>query len=338
MKKETQITILLLFLSPILGELLSGSSPPLEFFNPICLLILVLLYGCGTLLIREAKARWKLQWSVIFPAIAYGIIEEGLMVQSFFNPGHADLGALSGYGMYFGVQWPWTIMLILFHATISTLIPIAIVDLLWPEYKDVPLLKRRGLILAFAGISSVTILGMVFMGTQGGNNMIPYHPNPLLLTGSFVVVVLLAWLAYKYKNSRISTYKAFLLPPFVFGIAGFLFQAFNLLMPNKLAETNISAAITLLAQFILVALVLLFVAYQICHQNIAKRHIVSLIFGSILFYILLTPVYEFFGGVSPNPMRGMLAVGIVSLILLIIWRHIVLKKEGSQSVSDDKDY
>ena len=36
----------------------------------------MLLYGCGTLLIREAKARWKLGWSVILLAIAYSIIEE----------------------------------------------------------------------------------------------------------------------------------------------------------------------------------------------------------------------------------------------------------------------
>ena len=257
------------------------------------------------------------------------------MVQSFFNPAHVDLGVLSGYGMYFGVQWPWVIGLTLYHATISTLIPIAIIELLWPEYKDVPLLKKRGLTLAFTGIILVTVFWMIFMVAQQGDAAyMNYHPNPLLLVGSFAAVVLLAWLAYRYKNSRISTNKAFLLPPFVFGIAGFLFQAFNLLMPNMLTEANVSAPITLLAQFILVALVLLFVAYQIYHQNITKRHIVSLIFGSILFFILLTPVHEFAVGVNPDPTQGMLAVGIVSLILLILWRRTVLKNEGSQSVSN----
>jgi len=35
----------------------------------------VLLYDCGTLLIREVKSRWKLGWSVIFLAIGCGIIE-----------------------------------------------------------------------------------------------------------------------------------------------------------------------------------------------------------------------------------------------------------------------
>ena len=86
-KKETKIVVSLLLLSPALGELLPGSAPPLVFFNPITLLTLVLLYGCGTLLIREAKARWKLQWSVVFLAAAYGIVAEGILVKSFFNPG-----------------------------------------------------------------------------------------------------------------------------------------------------------------------------------------------------------------------------------------------------------
>jgi len=46
--------ILFLFvLSPAIGELLSGSSPPLEFFNPFTFLILASLYGSGALLVRE---------------------------------------------------------------------------------------------------------------------------------------------------------------------------------------------------------------------------------------------------------------------------------------------
>lgn len=327
MRKETKILMSLLFLPPALGELLSGSTPPLGFFNPIGLLILVLFYGCGTLLIREAKARWKLQWSVIFLAVTYGVVEEGLMMQSFFNPGHEDLGALSRYGMLFGVQWPWTIMLIFYHATISTLIPIAIVELLWPKHEDVPLLKKRGLMLTFAGFSLVTILLMVSIWIK--EKTIPYHPDPVLLIGSFIVAVLSSSLAYKFKNSRISTKKTFLFPPFVFAVIGFLFQAFNLFTPNALAEAKVSATTTLIVQFVGTASALLFVFYQICHQNRTKRHMVSLIFGSTLFYILLTPVHEFAEGVNPDPTKGMLVVGIISLILLIIWRRTVLKNEGS---------
>src|SRR5262245_44215554 len=99
MKRETRIRWLLLVISPALGELLSGSCPPLRFFNPLTLTALVLFYGGGTVLIRETRARWQLQWPVLFLAVAYAIWEEGSTVQSFFNPNHAALGVLSGYGM-----------------------------------------------------------------------------------------------------------------------------------------------------------------------------------------------------------------------------------------------
>jgi hypothetical protein len=42
--------ITLLFLSPLVAELLSGSAPPTEFFSPFSLLILVTWYGFGAIL------------------------------------------------------------------------------------------------------------------------------------------------------------------------------------------------------------------------------------------------------------------------------------------------
>jgi hypothetical protein len=329
MKTKTKIILLLLFLSPALGELITASSPPLQFFNPIVLLLFICLYGCGTLLIREAKVRWKLQWSVIFLAIAYGILEEGTMVQSFFNPDHVDLGILSRYGMYFGVQWPWTIGLILYHATISTLVPIAIVELLWPKYKYVSLLKKRGLILALTGVILVTVLFVVFViPQQWFPTYEDYQANSLLIFASLISIGLLIWLSWKYRQSRILTRKISLFSPFVFGVFGFLFMLFNLGATGFLAEARVPAIITLFVQLVGVVLTLLFVAYQIYHQNITNRHIVSLIIGLILFWILLTPFHEFGLTENPDPTQGMLAVGIVSLILLVIWRNIVLKKAG----------
>jgi hypothetical protein len=326
--------ILLLFLPPVVGELLSGSSPPLVFFKPGSLLMLVLLYGCGALLIRELKARWNLQWSIIFLAVAYGITEEGIMVKSFFNPGWVDLGALSGYGTYFGVQWVWTIQLILYHAIVSMLIPITIVGLLWPKYSSTPLLKRTGLTLNIVGLSLVTVFGMIFMGTKEGDKMVPYHPNPLLLVGSLASVVLLTWLAYKYRKSRISMKTAFIFSPLGFGVIGFLFQVFNLFVPNMLAKAKVPAPMTLFIQFCEIILVILFTAYQIYNQKITTRHIVWLIFGSLLFFILLTPIQEFAPGTNPDPTTGMIIVGIISLVLLIIWMRTVLKNKGEKGSLD----
>jgi hypothetical protein len=54
--------LVLFFLSPAIGELLSGSSPPAEFFTPFGLTVMAVLYGGGALLAREAVTRWKRGW------------------------------------------------------------------------------------------------------------------------------------------------------------------------------------------------------------------------------------------------------------------------------------
>lgn len=327
MKPETKMVLLLLFLPPMLGELLSGSEPPVPFFTG-GIFFLVLLYGCGTLLIREAKARWNLQWSVLFLAAAYGIIEEGTMVQSFFNVGHIDLGVLSGYGMYFGVQWPWSIALTVYHATVSTLIPIVIVEYLWPEYTSVPLLKRRGIVLCLAGYIFVIVFFLVIgVGLKEIPAFYTYQFNYLLNGITLAVVVLLVWLAYAYRRSRVVT-RVRVLSPFTFGVVGFWFMAINIFLPNILAGMQVSGILTILIQVIFIALVLLFVFFQICNENTTKRHIVSLVFGSLLFFIVLTPLHEFGMAENPDPTAGMTFVGIVALILLVIWRHKVLNDEN----------
>ena len=51
------------------------------------LLILVLLYGCGALLIREVTRRTGRGWpTILLLGAAYGVIEAGLVDQAMFNP------------------------------------------------------------------------------------------------------------------------------------------------------------------------------------------------------------------------------------------------------------
>jgi hypothetical protein len=108
--------LLLFFLSPIVGELISGSSPPVEFFQPLSLLMLSALYGSGAVLVREFTVRWRKGWPTIFIlGLAYGILEEGLMVKSFFDPSWMDLGLLGTYGRWAGVNWVWSLDLTIYH-------------------------------------------------------------------------------------------------------------------------------------------------------------------------------------------------------------------------------
>lgn len=84
--------LFLFFLSPLVGEVLFGSTPPLAFINPLVFLFLGALYGSGALLVRDYARRWQRGCrSVLLLGVAYGIIEEGILVRSFFNPGWKNL-------------------------------------------------------------------------------------------------------------------------------------------------------------------------------------------------------------------------------------------------------
>jgi hypothetical protein len=322
MKTNHKFILLLVFLSPAIGELLSGSAPPLEFFNPIGFLIIVTFYGGSTLLIREAKAYWNLQWSIIFLAIAYGIIEEGIMMQSFFNFNHADLGNLAHYGEIYGIHIPWTISLIVYHATISTLIPITIVETIFPQYKQTPLVKKKGLLFTGSVVALTTIIMMIVVWYQQTDFAVPYVPNPVLLLGSLFICVLLIWLAYHFKNSSIKNENGRLFPPWIFFFFGLFLIFGNVFIIYIFADNHVSSTITIVVQIINLIIILLFARFQILHQRMTNRHISAFILGSLIsFCVFFAPINEF-----ANGSEGMTVVGIIALILFLYWRRYIIYK------------
>jgi hypothetical protein len=57
----------------------------------------LLLYGVGTNLIRELRIRWKKGWLTVFIlAAAYMVAEEGLMLNTLFDPTRNTMGRWLG--------------------------------------------------------------------------------------------------------------------------------------------------------------------------------------------------------------------------------------------------
>src|SRR5207245_622464 len=148
----------LILLSPIIAEMLSGSSPPLEWLNPITPLLLIWLYGAGVLVMRETAVRWKTGWpSILLLGAAYGIIEEGLAVKSFFDPGWMDLGTLAWYGRWLDVNWVWAVWLTIYHAVVSIAIPIFLTEWIWPRIRGQPATSRGGPLVALLERAAVLV-------------------------------------------------------------------------------------------------------------------------------------------------------------------------------------
>ena len=62
MKTQWAPALVLLVLAPLCGELLSSSMPPAEWLNPVGVALVVILYGGGALLVREAVVRSGRGW------------------------------------------------------------------------------------------------------------------------------------------------------------------------------------------------------------------------------------------------------------------------------------
>ncbi len=191
----TRPILFLFFLSPAVGELLSGSSPPLEFFNPVTFMILSSLYGSGALLVRDYARRWGKGWrSILLLGAAYGIIEEGILVRSFFNPDWMDLGVLGTYGRWLGVNWVWAEWLTIYHSIFSITLPILLVELYYPKSRALPWLSAKQKRLFQTVFLAVTVFGLVGF---------PYYAPELLiwLPACMAAVFLLAWFAKRLENN-----------------------------------------------------------------------------------------------------------------------------------------
>ena len=132
-------------LAPLIGEVLFGAIPLSRL--PFGLLGVVGLYGGGAILVREAVRRRRLgaAWLVVL-GLAYGLIEEGTVLQSLFDQHYPGLDFLGSYGHWLGVNWVWLEFIVPYHAVFSIAIPVVITELLFPEQRDEAWVSSRGLL------------------------------------------------------------------------------------------------------------------------------------------------------------------------------------------------
>jgi hypothetical protein len=140
----------------------------------------VALYGSGALLIREASIRWRKRWSaVLLLGGAYGVGEEGFAAKTMINPNSPIIGN-QAYSHWMGINWVPLAALTIFHAAFSIIVPILLVELLFPEVKGRRLLGNLGM-----GVTMIVYGLTVFLLTA-------YLGDPYVIT-SWVSVFLAAY-------------------------------------------------------------------------------------------------------------------------------------------------
>ncbi|UNP78440.1 hypothetical protein MN033_09885 [Bacillus nitratireducens] len=126
-RRRMAATIGLFFLSPFVAEYLLGN---ISISAIATLPFLALMYGCGSILIREITRRRGYRWpTMILMGLAYGILEEGLITQSLFNPSYANANLLSNAPIPgLGISAWWTLFVLTLHTVWSTSVPIALIE------------------------------------------------------------------------------------------------------------------------------------------------------------------------------------------------------------------
>ncbi len=217
MNKNYKASILLLLLSPAIPELLTGSTPFIDFLNPFNMIILITIYGIPSLLIREYSIYYGLNYvDIVLAGLALGILVEGLAVNTYYDPRVSKIGVLAEYGRLLGINWCWIVYITIFHSIFSVLVPIMLVESFYPEAISVNTIARRRLKYLLIPVFIVTVIFNISSETYRPA-MIYY----LFSIVSFFLVILLYRVNRVYRvieriHIPMYPYKLLILYPIVF--------------------------------------------------------------------------------------------------------------------------
>jgi hypothetical protein len=328
MRKHILPALTLFLLSPVIGELVSGSAPPSQWLAPTTWMFVVPLYGAGAVLARELAVRWKSGWpGVILLGAAYGILEEGIDVMSFFNAAWPDLGASAAYGRWADVAWVWTTHLTAYHAAFSIAIPILLVHFIFPESRGETWLGCLGF-----GCFGFLLAGAVIGGNIVFRAAFQYAPPPLPYLGALIAITALILLARRVHPPAPdpALEEKPLAHPVFYGLAGFGATVAFFYTGWALPETSFPPVLTILIVLAIAAGVYALLAASYRHgRRFTDTRKLALAFGGLLFFILFAPILEASGGnkTTGESYSGMICVGTLTLLALIALSVIVLLRE-----------
>jgi len=258
---------------------------------------------------------------MIILGLAYGIYEEALVVYSVFDPLWEELGALSHYGRFIGINWTWAAMTFQFHTLISICSSIIITELLYPSRRNQPWLRKKYFYLCLSGlIAWIPVMGFIMI-TYSGRAFPPIG----LYCISLIAVTLLVWIAYRLPKHLFPIVVRSVPNPILFFLIGLINMSVFFVSVYLTAEYNFPPLIcTMMFLIVLEAITLLAINY--CSGNgycWDDRHVLALISGFLGFFIYFcfNKDVEHWTGRS---IVGIIAIVGLGLLFRLVNRHVKL--------------
>ncbi|MGR6920088.1 hypothetical protein ACU635_38140 [[Actinomadura] parvosata] len=187
--------LLLAVITPVIAELTLGNPPLSQIW---LMLLWIPIYGAGTVLIRELVRRRRGGWpSILLLGLAYGIVEEGLVLQALSSP---TMYGVAGWApRILGLNSAYAELNLPYHAVFSVALPILLADLAFPSLRERPYLKRTGIVVA----AVVFVLGGVLLRLTVAASIDPGYQAPAGVLAAYVAAVaLLAVVALRILPPR----------------------------------------------------------------------------------------------------------------------------------------
>jgi len=314
MKRLWRPGITLAFFSPVLAELVSGSTPPLAFFFPITLPFFIFYYGVGVLIVRELSHRWRLPWpGLLLLGAAFGVTAEAFIAGTWVDVG-SDAADIR-WGTFAGLNWGIVFPFCLYHAVYSVGIPVLVVNRLFPDRAERSWVKP--------GRWSTFAVGLWVLFTS---TFVVVRFDPLPTAIAFALITILVLFARRSRNwSRLASLRprsglrnrrlflgSFGATLVIFAIGWWTRPSF----PGAALMTN---AVVLAMMLILIRGI---TARQAPDEEENHEKNLAMIGGAVTYLALQGAATELIGGL------GMSLVGVATAIVMIrLWR-----REGGSSL------
>ena len=304
--------LVLFLLAPAVGELLSGSAPPSEFFTPFGFTILLGLYGCGAVLTRELKILWgKGIGSLLLLGAAYGA------------------RARAVFGRWLGVNWVWAAELTMYHAIISITVPVILVELAYPKRKCERWLTDGWLKVVASVLTVDVAVGFILFSL-----MLDYFPPLPQYFLAFIVVVVFTYIAYRlpadWARHGIKPMKT---PLFYAAFTAFGALASGIIfwiLPNFSFFPLFPVVVILIGFSVIFGLIRLLAGYN--WKNATSLHWFALTFGSLFLFIISAFFQELDKSRTDNT-AGMGLVGVVTIIsMVLLWLKLKRSNKSTTAV------
>lgn len=191
------MVLLMIIMTPGIPEYMTGSSQlgdlifsPASFF--LGLAFNIALYSTGAILIREFAIKFRKGWAtILLLGLAYGIMEEGISVHTFFIPSGNPVGLLGSYGRFLGIDWTWAIGISIFHAVFSIGLPILLLSIAYPERSGERLLGKKSASLVLC-IYAIDVIVLNIVVNSARPVAVPTPADYVFFLGIAILLVIMA--------------------------------------------------------------------------------------------------------------------------------------------------